>query len=48
VKIVDQIDSPSVDARDLQLNQGKHNLTINVKDGSMKTRDSMSLSFDVQ
>jgi hypothetical protein len=48
VKIVDQIDSPSVDARDLHLNQGMHSLTINVEDESMKTRDSVSLNFEVQ
>lgn len=48
VKIVDQIDSPSVDARDLHWTPGKHTLTINVKDGSMQTRDSMTLNFDVQ
>lgn len=47
-KIVDQINSPSVDAGDLHLNQGKHSLTINVKDASMKTRDSVSLNFEVQ
>ena len=48
VKIVDQIDSPSVDVRDIHLKQGKHSLTINVKDESMRTRDSVSLHFEVQ
>ncbi len=48
VKIVDQIDSPSVNAPGLQLSKGTHTLTINVKDASMKTRDSMTLNFQVE
>lgn len=48
VKIVDQINSPSVNAASLAMSPGTHNLTINIKDESMKTRDSTTLSFQVQ
>jgi hypothetical protein len=48
VKIVDQINSPSVNASDLQLSKGTHTLTINVKDASMKTKDTMTLTFQVE
>jgi hypothetical protein len=47
VKIVDQMNSPSVNASGLQLSKGTHNLTINVKDASMKTKDSVTLTFQV-
>jgi hypothetical protein len=47
-KIVDQINSPSVNASDLQLSKGEHTLTINVKDASMKTKDSVTLTFQVE
>ena len=48
VKIVDQMNSPSVNASGLQLSKGTHNLTINVKDASMKTKDSVTLTFQVE
>jgi hypothetical protein len=48
VKIVDQINSPSVNVPDLQLSKGPHTLTINVKDASMKTKDSVTLTFQVE
>jgi hypothetical protein len=48
IKIVDQINSPSVNASGLQLSKGTHTLTINVKDPSMKTKDSMTLTFQVE
>jgi hypothetical protein len=48
VKIVDQLNSPSVNASGLQLSKGTHNLTINVKDASMKTKDSVTLTFQVE
>ncbi len=48
VKIVDQQNSPTVNAPDLQLSKGKHMLTINVKDASMKTKDSITLNFEVE
>ena len=48
VKIVDQLNSPSVNASGLQLSKGTHNLTINVKDASMKTQDSVTLNFQVE
>ena len=48
VKIVDQINSPSVNASGLQLTKGAHTLTINVKDASMKTKDSVTLNFQVE
>jgi hypothetical protein len=48
VKIVDQRNSPSVNAPSVQMSPGAHSLTINVKDESMKTRDSATLNFQVQ
>jgi hypothetical protein len=48
VKIVDQLNSPSVNAPGLQLSKGTHTLTINVKDASMKTKDSVTLNFQVE
>jgi hypothetical protein len=48
VKIVDQINSPSVNASGLQLSKGVHTLTINVKDTSMKTKDSLTVTFQVE
>jgi hypothetical protein len=48
VKIVDQINSPSVNASGLELSKGTHTLTINVKDASMKTKDSVTLTFQVE
>jgi hypothetical protein len=48
VKIVDQPNSPSVNAVSLKMSPGAHSLTINVKDESMKTRDSATLNFQVQ
>jgi hypothetical protein len=48
VKIVDQMNSPSVNASGLQLSKGTHTLTINVKDASMKTKDSVTLTFQVE
>jgi hypothetical protein len=48
VKIVDQPNSPSVNAVSLRMSPGGHSLTINVKDESMKTRDSATLNFQVQ
>jgi hypothetical protein len=48
VKIVDQHNSPSVGAVTFQMSPGTHSLTINVKDDSMKTRDSTTVNFQVQ
>jgi hypothetical protein len=48
VKIVDQLNSPVVNAPGLQLSKGTHTLTINVKDASMKTQDSVTLNFQVE
>jgi hypothetical protein len=47
-KIVDQIDSASVNRADLLLSKGEHTLIINVKDASMATRDSLKWSFHVE
>jgi hypothetical protein len=48
VKIIDQQNSPTVNSSNLQMTPGAHSLTINVKDASMKTRDSKTLNFQVQ
>jgi len=48
VKIIDQQNSPTVNSSSLQMTPGAHSLTINVKDGSMNTRDSTTLSFQVR
>jgi len=48
VKIVDQRNSTSVNALSLPMSPGAHRLTINVKDESMKTRDSATLNFQVR
>ena len=48
VKIVDQRNSPSVNALSLQMSPGAHSLTINVKDESMQTRDSATLNFQIR
>lgn len=48
VKIVDRQNSPTVNSSNLTMTPGAHSLTINVKDGSMKTRDSATLNFQVQ
>jgi hypothetical protein len=48
VKIVDQLNSPAVNSPGLQLSKGTHTLTINVKDASMKTQDSVTLNFQVE
>lgn len=48
MKIVDQHNSPSLNALSLPMSPGAHSLTINVKDESMKTRDSATLNFQVQ
>ena len=48
IKIVDQRDSPSINSLSIQMSPGEHTLTINVKDESMKTRDSATLNFQVQ
>jgi len=48
IKIADQRDSPSINALSIQMSPGAHSLTINVKDESMKTRDSVTLNFQVQ
>lgn len=48
VKIVDQRDSPMVNGLRVPMSPGAHRLTINVKDESMTTRDSASVSFQVR
>ena len=48
VKIIDQQNSPTVNSSSLQMTPGAHSLTINVKDDSMNTRDSTTLSFQVR
>jgi hypothetical protein len=48
IKIVDQRNSPSINALSIQMSPGAHSLTINVQDESMKTRDSVTLNFQVQ
>lgn len=48
VKILDQQNSRTVNSSILQMTSGAHSLTINVKDGSMETRDSTTLNFQVQ
>lgn len=48
VKIVDQRDSPALDGVKVPMNAGAHRLIINVKDESMQTRDSATVSFRVK
>lgn len=48
VKIVDQHDSPVVNALSVPMSPGSHRLTINVQDESMRTRDSATFNFEVR
>ncbi len=47
-KIIDQLNSTSVDGVSVPMAPGAHTITINIKDESMATRDSKQVNFQVQ
>jgi hypothetical protein len=48
VKIVDEANSPTVNQSGLQFSLGLHTLTINVKDSTLATKDTTTLTFQVK